>query len=305
MGSNKSPLQIVGELNYTRLMIFVSILSLIDKVGHIQMSGVKLLKLINGFGPEGQHTIAMSPAEFRNQLKKMTYLGIFKARGTAEPNHFEKTLMYGEPFSVSDEFLNFMPKTMRGNIDSTEIGRLKLEIREDAERKRELNRIIRRLREEIKVANTVFVPEFKMENLDGSINKRSIEFRKLWSWFIILGIERAFETVKYKNKDPENPIKDLDYATMAVWLSQYELENIEGLLAKFYSNQRLRHLKEEAGENWITAVKSFLFGALKKQFNNTRGKDDKKSTYVPRNPERDPSKYGNQIDMPGVLWRKR
>jgi hypothetical protein len=295
-----TPFSIVTELNYPRLMLFLLMMSFADKEGKVQISLLKLLKLLNGVGSNKERPIVLTSNEFRDQLKKMTYLGILRARGSAEPNHKAKTVMYQQPICIQESFIHFMPRSLLSGIDSQEVLRLKTEIREDTEHAKKLNQVIRRLRREVKLSHVTFIPEFKMENKDGSINKRSVEFRKLWAWFILLEIDRAFERVNYKTSDPENPIKDLDYGIMAMWLSKYGLENIEGLLAKFYGNQRLTSLKEEAGETWPTAVKQFIFASLKRQKQGTKN-ESQSTNYKSRRPERDPGKDGNQITMPGSV----
>lgn len=291
-----TPFSIVAELNYPRLMLFLLMMSLTDIEGKVQISQNKLRKLLNGVGSNKERPIAFTPSEFLDQLKKMTYLGILRPRSTAEPNHKAKTLMFEQPVCIQETFVHFMPRSLLSGIDSQEISRLKTEIREDEIHAKKLNQVIRRLRKEIKLSNMTFIPEFKMENMDGTVNKRSVEFRKLWALFILLGIERAFERVNYKTNDPDNPIKDLDYAIMAMWLSKYGLENIEGLLSKFYGNKRLDSLKEEAGDGWPTAVKQFIFASLKRQGQGKKHEQES-TTYRPRRPERDPGKDRDQISL--------
>lgn len=296
----KTPFQIVTELNYVGLMIFVLLLSLADNRGKIQVSMLRVLKTLNGSGSNKERPIALTQSEFRERLKRMAYMGILQKQESAEPNHHAKTIMYSSIMRLEDQFVRFMPRTLLSSMDSEEIVKLKTQMKADGDHRGKLNKIITRLREEIRLSHQTFIPEFKLENKDGTINKRSVEFRKMWAWFVLLEVERAFEKIKYKNSDPDNPIKDLDYQTMAMWVSSYGIENIEGLFMKFYGSQRLMYIKEESGAKWPEAVKRFIFGALRKQNQNTKQEKDYESTkYKPRRQARDPlAEHGNQIEMP-------
>lgn len=292
------PFRVITKLNYIRLMIFFILVSLADKKGVIHLSMLRVHALLKGTGSNRERPISLTPTEFREQLKRLAYQGILVQRGSAQENIKAGTIMYREPLQLNGKYIHFIPKTLLTNIESDRVVRLKLDKQDLIKRKKELNEIVAKLREEVRLAKTIFIPVFKMDNQDGTINKRSVEFRKLWAWFILLGIERAFETIKYKNSDPDNPIKDLDYQLMAVWISKYGLANIEGLFAKFYENRRLQDLMEEAGDKWPGVVKRFIWGSLKNINRDVDNKQNNGIQYEPRKKVIDPGAgHGDQIEM--------
>ena len=299
------PFRVITKLNYIRLMMFMIMISLADPKGIIHLSIFKLHALIKGTGSNKERPISFTMAEFREQLKRLTYQGILVSRGSAVPNERAQTMMYKQPLQLNGKYIYFIPRTLLTNIDSDKVVKLKLDKQDLIKRKKELNEIIGKLREDVRLAKTTFIPNFKMENKDGSVNKRSVEFRKLWAWFILLGIERAFERIKYKSSDPDNPIKDLDYQMMAVWVSKYGIENIEGLFARFYENGRLQDLMEEAGDKWPGVVKRFIFGALKNINQNKSTKQGNGIQYESRNEIIDPGARGGQISLSRPVRKRR
>jgi hypothetical protein len=135
-------------------------------------------------------------------------------------------------------------------------------------------------------------------------NKRAVQFRKMWSWFVLLEIEGAFTKLTFKASAPDVPSKDPDYRVMALWLSQFGIDAIEALFAKFYMNKRLTYIKEQAGIDWQNAIMRFIFGSLNEQSKRIKPGSVKYETYKPRRGVRNPDEEDEpdaQLSLPGTV----
>ena len=102
----------------------------------------------------------------------------------------------------------------------------------------------------------------------------------MWAWFVLLDVEAAFTKIVAKNDSYE---KVLDYRTLAVWISAYGSDEIEGLLHNFYMSKRLEDLKIDAGDRWPETVLRFIYGSLKKT--QEKSKHNKNSNNMEKNYE--------------------
>lgn len=275
---NKALKILKHEIQSIHLWIYLVLRSLADKRGVINTPRKKLNELVSGI-KLGNRIISLNLSDLRTRIGELAYYGILESYSNAKPHHARKYISPETPIRINRLFMDFIPMNYRNLIDVEDMAVLKIKLDKSDDMRRTLNDTIKRLREEVRLSRSRYIPEFKMVNKDGSLNKRSVEYQRLWAWFVLLDIQEAFERIIIKNEEPK---KEIEYRTMAVWLSMCGLDAIEGLLSKFYMTRRIADLKEEAGDKWTGAVLRFIFGSLKRIQKTRPEKEYSEDSYKPR-----------------------
>jgi len=293
--SNKQSLEILKSLNAIQLWVFILLRSICNPLGFVKKEGSLgyIAKMLGSLTMDDGKVVEVRPSSVKARVGELAYLGVLKFDPNVPANHIGKTRQCLWPLRIEKDFMNFLPTKYRNPEIVEEIEGWKAKLKRSDDLKKEANDTIRRLRGEIRISKSSFTPDFKLYKNDGTINKRSVEFQRLWAWFVLLDIQQAFE----KATPPKRPQEiDLfsdesakiqpDYATMSVWISTYGLDAIEALLHNFYMNNRLKDLKIDAGDRWPQAVLRFIYGALKKSSAKTNKKENEREfseeKYEPR-----------------------
>lgn len=205
------------------------------------------------------------------RLRQLAYHGFILQGPNAERDDDTESVAYMQPIMISPEFISgSIPRELFQLINADELEELNNKIGELESLRKKYYDQTKRLREEVRLSRSMFVPEFKLLNKDGSVNRQSIQFQRMWAWFVLLDIQAAFQKIIYKSKDPDTPVQEPDYKTMAVWLSRFGMDSIEALFLRFYESNRMKDLKESAGDKWPERVLAYIYGALKKNHKETK-----------------------------------
>lgn len=276
-------LNILKQLDPIYVFLFLILRSVCNQNGKVPLNLQKLITLTRGAKICGGERLSLSTRSIHYRLKRMAYEGLLKEKQGAERDRDKKIVAYQNPITLTEEFLVFLPDHIANMVPRQEYEDLKSELEESEAIRSRQHKRLQKAREKAKQARSVFTPEIKMHNKDGSINKRSVEFRKLWAWFELLEISQAFVKMKEVNEDSDAFEATADYKLMGVWLSSFGMDLMEEVFLRFYNNKRLDALKHDAGDEWPDAVVRYLYKTFQGVKKEKKSEDDVGDyQYVPR-----------------------
>ena len=286
---NSLALRTLKSLSIVNLWVYIFLKSLADKSGYVRTSYTNIQKLVYGARIGDKTKLHLTISQLRRKIGELAYLGIVKPKSIEERNReIKKGSKYvspAYPIQIVPEFMSIFPNEyVNSKFDEQDMLLLIEESKRREEHIKNLNATIRKMREEIKhfragnniqTVNTI--------NKNGTLNERGAEYQRLWAWFVILGIQAAF--LKITTTKDDTGLKP-NYKIMAVWLSVYGINLIEGLLSKLYMNGKIEEIKKLSGNSWPDAVVRYIYGALKKMKEGEKKDDNNREktaeeVYVP------------------------
>lgn len=282
-----SPMARLKELDPVNRFIFFVLRSVCSDSGEFPGDLSRLQLLING-ADVGTGRLSLTIRGLNSRLGYLTYIGILSPDPQAEPNEKKQWWKPRNPITVSDQFIqNLFPKMQSKRVSGEEYELLQEELERSEALREEQSNVIARLRKQLRQADQVYTPTFKMVNKDGSPNKQAEQFRRVWAWLVLLGVDQAF--VKSREHIGNGKIEmTLDYRTFSLWISRYGLGLIEGVCMNLYTSGRLDQIKEKSDDRWKDSVVRYLHGAFKKtheegrdQSNGHRNNGGERYEYTP------------------------